>query len=112
MTEVTSSNLHAIGFDETTKTIAVHFKNGSIWHYPGANPALWDRFVAAESKGKFFNSSIKGKFVEAEMMTGECPACGDIGWIGDPCLDCGTQRYVRKERDGSSPRPRQGSEVR
>jgi hypothetical protein len=97
-TEIQSSNLHAIGFDEPTKTLAVHFRNGAIWHYPGASPELWKRFDAAESKGKFFNDYIKGKFTDAQKMTGSCPACRDIGWIGDECLDCGAQRYVVDDR--------------
>jgi len=113
MTTVTSSNIHAIGYDASRMTLAVHFRNGAIWHYPGAWQALYDGFARAESIGKFFNTHIKGKFTGAEKMTGTCPACGDIGWIGDTCADCGCQRYVRDERDGRTAyeRPRQGSEV-
>lgn len=105
MTTVQSSNIHAVGYDGPTRTLAVHFRSGDIWHFPGVEPDLAQRFIGAESKGKFFYANIKGKFSTALKMTGECPACGDRGWIGDECADCGTQRYVRED-DRSVERPR------
>lgn len=96
LTPVESTAMHAAGYDPDTLTLAIQFKSGEIWHYPGVRPEIAKRFEAAESKGLFFVGNIKGKYLGAEKMTGPCPACGDRGWIGDVCTDCGTQHYVRE----------------
>lgn len=101
MTPCESSNIAGFGYDLERHTLAVQFKSGDVWHYPGVSYDLAERFSEAASKGKFYYANIKGKFEAAEKMTGKCPACGDIGWIGEPCSDCGTQRYVREERDNA-----------
>lgn len=98
LTEVSSSNIAAYGYDLARKWLDVQFVSGDIWRYPGVSFDLAERFSEAESKGKFFYANIKGKFTDAMKMTGPCPACGDKGWIGDACTDCGTQRYIREER--------------
>lgn len=95
---VESSNLAAYGYNVETQTLAVQFKSsGDIMHYDAVPLDLALQFGRAESKGKFYAVSIRGKFT-SNKMTGPCPACGDRGWIGEACTDCGTQRYVREER--------------
>lgn len=98
MTPCTSSNIIGFGYDLTRHTLAIEFKSGDIWHYPGVPYDLAEQFSEAESKGKFYVANIKGKFEAAAKMTGKCPACNDKGWIGEACKDCGSQRYVREER--------------
>jgi hypothetical protein len=112
VTPVKSSNIHAIGYDPETQTLAVHFKSGAIWHFAGVRPDLAAALRAAPSKGKLFVEQIRGRFT-SEKMSGSCAACGDVGFIGDPCLDCSTQRYARDHSDGTSAftRPMLGHEV-
>lgn len=99
MTPVKSSNIAEFGYSVERQTLAVKFGSGDVWHYPGVPFDLAEKFSEAESKGKFYYQNIKGKFEAAEKMTGKCPACRDIGWIGEKCEDCGTQRYVREDRE-------------
>ncbi|KWF90351.1 KTSC domain-containing protein [Burkholderia cepacia] len=62
---VESSQIHAIGHDPVTNTLAIRFKNRttgaatSLYHYENVDAALFGEFVAAESKGKFFGERIK-----------------------------------------------------
>lgn len=98
--EVTSSNISAAGYDPTKRIMAVQFKSGLIIHYAEVPLETVTAFYIAESKGKFYSSTIRSKF-PAEAMTGPCPACGDTGWIGDKCVDCGTADYQVKERPQS-----------
>jgi len=94
METVTSSNLDAIGYDTAAKTLAIGFISGHIHHYFDVPEQTVVDLAMAESKGKFYSQNIKGKFT-SEKMTGKCEACGDIGWLGDECTDCGTKHYAR-----------------
>lgn len=61
MTPVQSNQVAAIGYDATTKTLAVTFTRGPghIYHYPGVEAKTHEEFMAAESKGTFFGKHIK-----------------------------------------------------
>lgn len=62
MTAVKSSQIQSIGYDESTKTLAVKFVNGdSIYHYPDFEAKDFDKFKGAESIGKYFGSHIKNR---------------------------------------------------
>lgn len=60
LTPVDSSQIEAVGYDETTKTLAIKFKHGgSVYHYDNVAPELYTDLCAAESKGAFFGKRIK-----------------------------------------------------
>lgn len=65
--EVSSSQIHAIGHDADTNTLAIRFTRGygrdqspgSLYHYRNFDRAAFDAFRDAESKGKHFGKHIK-----------------------------------------------------
>jgi hypothetical protein len=59
---VVSSNIRSIGFDESTSTLEVEFKTGSIYQYMSVSKDLYERFVRAGSKGSFFDRYVREKF--------------------------------------------------
>lgn len=61
MVSVESNQVKTIGYDTTTKTLAVSFTRGPghIYHYPNVEPKVHADFMAAESKGNFFGKHIK-----------------------------------------------------
>lgn len=61
MTAVNSSQVAAIGYDASKKTLAVTFTRGigSIYHYPDVEAETHAAFIAAESIGSFFGKHIK-----------------------------------------------------
>ncbi len=61
LTPVTSNQVKAIGYDETTQTLAVTFTRGAgaIYHYPNVSPETYAAFIGAESIGKYFGQHIK-----------------------------------------------------
>lgn len=62
MVNVESSNIEAVGVD-----LRVRFKNGGTYVYPDVAPDLYERFINAESKGKFFHAEVKPlPFVKVE----------------------------------------------
>lgn len=65
MEAVESSQIHSIGYDVVTSTLAIRFKSksgaGSLYHYSNFSVADMEAFRAAESKGSHF-----GKFIKPE----------------------------------------------
>lgn len=70
---VASSQIHGIGYDEATKTLAVQFKRkgpagddgkptmvaGSIYHYGNVTPDQHKAFAGAESLGRHLGQTFK-----------------------------------------------------
>jgi hypothetical protein len=94
---VTSTSLAAIGYDAGKQILSVQFTNGEIINYGSVDLGTALNLEAAESKGKFYATQIRGKF-PGRRMTGPCPQCSAEGWIGDLCV-CGTASYEEKLRD-------------
>ena len=60
---IESSIIESIGYDAETNILAVIFlKNRSVYFYPGVPQEVYDNFLAAESKGSYFNEKIKGAY--------------------------------------------------
>ncbi|WP_429562079.1 KTSC domain-containing protein [Paraburkholderia sp. MM6662-R1] len=64
MDSVESSQIHSIGYDSATNTLAVRFKgkNGeptSLYHYANVTPANFVAFKNAKSIGSHFYKHIK-----------------------------------------------------
>lgn len=62
MNTVKSSNIEAVGFDPETQRMTVQFKNGNTYDYDNVPQKVHDELVGAESVGRAFNSTIRGKF--------------------------------------------------
>lgn len=56
-----SNKIKAVGYDASTQTLAVVFKNGpgAVYHYPNFTPEAHAAFVGAESIGKHFGLHIQ-----------------------------------------------------
>ncbi|AIV65710.1 KTSC domain-containing protein [Burkholderia pseudomallei] len=65
MIPVESSQIHSIGYDEQTQTLAIRFKDRatgaptSLYHYDNATPANFAALRSAESIGSHFYKHIK-----------------------------------------------------
>lgn len=95
-----SSSLAGYGYDAERLLLAVQFNGrGAIWQYANVPLEVALAFGAAQSKGTFYAKEIRSKYSGARM-TGPCPQCGDEGYLGDACADCGTATYAPKEKKG------------
>ena len=61
-TPVSSRNLHSVGYDATTSTLEVEFKNGSVYQYHGVPESEHIALMQAGSKGGYLASHIKGVY--------------------------------------------------
>jgi hypothetical protein len=59
---VDSSNLDSVGYDESTNTLEVMFKNASVYQYLGVPKELYDGLLMSDSKGHYLYENIKGNF--------------------------------------------------
>lgn len=62
MIYVDSSNVEAVGYDETEMQLHVQFLSGSLYVYFDVPKEVFDDFMAAPSKGSFLNRVIKGVY--------------------------------------------------
>ena len=58
--EVNSSNISKIGYENDT--LLVEYKSGTQYRYKNVSTTLYEEFLKAESKGRFMNSNVKGKY--------------------------------------------------
>lgn len=83
---VDSSNIKSVGYSDGI--CVVEFQNGHIYAY-AMEHREFEKFALAESKGRYFNTAIRGRF-EGVKLTGKCKVCGaDPQLIGEPCATCG-----------------------
>jgi len=61
-TAVTSSSLASIGYSPTQATLEVEFKHGAVYRYLDVPTKVFEAFMAAESKGTFFNQAVKNSY--------------------------------------------------
>jgi len=59
---VASSTIRAVGYDERNQALEVEFKSGGIYQYMNMPNSVYERFMAASSKGKFLAQFIKDKY--------------------------------------------------
>ncbi len=58
LTTVDSSMIHAVGYDEKTRTLEVVFNSGKTYVYEGVEPEIYEGLMAADSKGQYMNAFI------------------------------------------------------
>lgn len=59
-TNVNSSVIDSIKYENGM--LAVYFKSGNTYVFQGVSNSVANGFLAAGSKGKYFNSNIMGKY--------------------------------------------------
>jgi lysyl-tRNA synthetase class 2 len=63
MPAVESSAVRRIEYDAAARTLFVIFDDGDQYAYFGVGPELYEAFLAAESKGRFFQAQVRDRFV-------------------------------------------------
>jgi hypothetical protein len=62
MVPVASSNIAAVGYDESTKMLQVQFNNGRMYRYVGVPNGEFQNLLNASSVGSYFARNIKNVF--------------------------------------------------
>ena len=64
---VKSSNVTSVGYEPRTKTMAVEFKDGSVYHYHDVEPDTHQGLISAKSIGKYVHANVKGKYKHSKI---------------------------------------------
>jgi hypothetical protein len=56
---VSSSNIEAIGYDDSGRILGVRFHSGREYHYGRVPHAVFRAFFGAASKGQYFDQHVK-----------------------------------------------------
>lgn len=67
MTACESSNVAAHGYDATTKTLALQFKSGGLYHYHDVPADVAAGLTEAKSIGQYVGQSIKNQFKHSKI---------------------------------------------
>jgi hypothetical protein len=59
---VVSRSIASVGFYDDTETLEVEFVTGRIYRYFGVSDDVHQQFLAAPSKGTFFNEHIRDDY--------------------------------------------------
>ncbi len=59
---VESSNLQSVGYENSTNTLEIEFKNGGIYQYFDVPESEYKALMSAESHGKYFIANIRDKY--------------------------------------------------
>lgn len=62
MTNVDSSNVESVGYDENSSTLQVEFKNGGVYQYFDVPEEVFVGLRDADSVGRYLNANIKGTY--------------------------------------------------
>lgn len=68
MVLVESSNIQSIDYDPKRKHLTVNFHSGRSYRYEKVTQTVYDEFVNSESKGRYFNQYILGKYEATRMV--------------------------------------------
>jgi hypothetical protein len=69
MTEVKSSLIFAIGYDEAQKELTVEFKKGGTYAYKPVPYPVYTAMQEAQSVGSFFLRNVKGQYPHLRLET-------------------------------------------
>jgi hypothetical protein len=61
-TPVESDAIRSIGYDREAMILEIEFADGAVYQYLRVPADVHDAFMSAESKGKFFQQSIRDNY--------------------------------------------------
>ena len=65
---VRSSNIKAIGYDQTSNILEIELNNGHIYQYFDVPNKIYLSLIDAASKGKYSHSGIKSRFEFKQIL--------------------------------------------
>ena len=62
-----SSNISEIGHNEKKNIMEITFHNNKTYHYYRVSKRVYEAFLKADSKGKYFHARIKGVYAYKKL---------------------------------------------
>lgn len=64
---VTSSNIRSIGYEASSYTLEIEFKDLTTYRYHNVPEAVHSLLMASESHGKYFNQHIRDRYLTTKL---------------------------------------------
>jgi len=64
---VSSSNLRSVGYDLSSQTLEIEFKDGSVYQYFGVPQSVYSGLMSASSVGSYLAAQIKSTYRYARV---------------------------------------------
>lgn len=58
-TNVESSNLKSVGYDEKNSILEIEFLHGGLYQYYSVPKSVYEGLMSADSHGKYFDRNVK-----------------------------------------------------
>jgi hypothetical protein len=65
---IKSENLASVGYDDTTSTLEIEFRNGHLYRYFVVPKRVYDELRLSPSPGNFFTSRIKDRYTFQRLV--------------------------------------------
>jgi hypothetical protein len=65
---VDSAVVDRVGYDSDAKVMEVLLESGDSYRYDGITDYVFAKFLSSESRGRFFNAEIKGKYPSYKVV--------------------------------------------
>ena len=59
---VESKALASVGYSKRLRALEIEFRRGGTYRYLGVPPSVHQALLAAESKARFYNTNVRGKY--------------------------------------------------
>jgi KTSC domain len=60
--DLRSTSLNAVAYQNQSAVLELEFRSGAIYHYRAVPAQVYQEFLRAESKGRYFNQHIRNRF--------------------------------------------------
>jgi KTSC domain len=67
-----SSLLQSAGYQDQRKLLELEFRDGAVYHYFPVSPQTFQGLMHAQSKGAYFNASIRHRFACSGILLPGC----------------------------------------
>ena len=67
ITNINSSNIQTVEYNEDLNTLIVEFKSGAKYAYSTVPKAVFDRMITADSVGRYLNSNIRNNYTYVRL---------------------------------------------
>jgi len=68
--KVESTSIKSVGYDPKTKSLEVEVAAGRVYRYDEVPEHVYESFMSAKSKGRFFNTTIKNEYSYTKEQQG------------------------------------------
>jgi len=66
-TSVLSRSVASVGYDESTRTLAIEFRNGSVYEYFDVPRAVYHALLKSRSIGRYVNANIRDNYRHVQL---------------------------------------------